>query len=90
MTDYHNFCTKDTTKEQRDKWNVGDIWDNSIECLLCGDKLRSRNRHDFRECKCGNSYVDGGSCYPRWGGKDISKIVKITEYFSDVQRLMNE
>jgi hypothetical protein len=34
-----------------------------IECLLCGDKIWSRHRHDFRWCKCEKVAVDGGREY---------------------------
>lgn len=85
MRDYHNFCTKDTPKEQRNKWNIGDIWINAVHCKLCDSTVRSKNRHDYVECSCGNTFVDGGSCYPRWGcGKSKDTVVKITEFFNDV------
>ena len=46
-----------------------------IKCLSCGETLESTYRHNFRMCKCENqSYVDGGSCYTRIGGKDLSLI----------------
>ena len=84
MTDYHNFCTIDTPKEQRDKWNVGDIWINSIKCLLCNETIRSRNRHDSRQCSCKNAFIDGGSCYPRYGAESLDTVEIITIPFSDV------
>lgn len=40
----------------------------TLECKLCGDKLRSYYGHDFKHCKCGQCYVDGGSWCPRFGG----------------------
>lgn len=33
---------------------------DAAECLLCGDILFSRCRHDYRCCSCGNTSVDGG------------------------------
>lgn len=30
------------------------------ECKLCGDKIYSRTNHDFKQCFCGNIFVDGG------------------------------
>lgn len=30
------------------------------ECKLCGDKIYSRANHDFKECFCGNVFIDGG------------------------------
>lgn len=38
---------------------------NSAKCLLCGDVLESRSRHDFKMCKCGALGVDGGYDYIR-------------------------
>lgn len=34
-----------------------------IQCGLCGDIIKSRYRHDFKYCKCGNLSVDGGNNY---------------------------
>jgi hypothetical protein len=33
---------------------------NSAKCLLCGDEIESKHRHDLRSCSCGNIRVDGG------------------------------
>lgn len=41
------------------------IVSNQVECQKCGDKPFSRNRHDFRYCKCGSIAVDGGTEYLR-------------------------
>lgn len=38
---------------------------NSAKCLLCGEEIESRHRHDFKTCKCGNLSVDGGREYLR-------------------------
>lgn len=45
---------------------------NAAHCLLCGDSIVSRHVHDYVECKCGNVFVDGGTEYFRYGGKDLS------------------
>ncbi len=65
VSDYHNFCTIDTPKEQRRKWRVGDIWINEATCEICGDTIRSHNLHDYVTCSCGNVAVDGGSWYAK-------------------------
>lgn len=39
-----------------------------IKCY-CGRVLFSRTRHDFRRCKCNETYVDGGFDYIRYGWK---------------------
>lgn len=45
-----------------------------IKCKLCGDTIVSHHRHDFKYCTCGAVFVDGGSDYLRYGGKDLSNI----------------
>jgi len=39
-----------------------------VKCLECGDVLRSYHRHDFVNCRCGITFVDGGADYTRIGG----------------------
>lgn len=34
-------------------------------CSLCGDIMESTHRHDFVQCKCGQSFLDGGDDYIR-------------------------
>lgn len=41
---------------------------NSARCRKCGEEIESRHRHDFRQCKCGAIFVDGGRDYIRRGG----------------------
>jgi hypothetical protein len=36
---------------------------NIAKCLLCGDIIESKHRHDYVTCKCGNLSVDGGQDY---------------------------
>lgn len=47
---------------------------NSAHCLLCGDEIESKHRHDLRRCSCGNIAVDGGvgrgGYWRRLGGVD--------------------
>lgn len=40
-------------------------------CAACGDVIVSKHRHDFVKCKCGKTFVDGGSDYFRAGGMPI-------------------
>ena len=42
---------------------------NKAKCGLCGDIIESTYRHDFKECKCGEIFVDGGTDYFRRGWK---------------------
>lgn len=63
---------------------------NSGFCAICKESIISRSRHDFVQCNCGGSFVDGGLTYQRCGGSlvdtsvwaDEDDIVKIREYFS--------
>lgn len=63
--DYHDFCNINTPQEERRRINVGDIWINAATCHNCGRYIRSKNRHDFVTCECGQISVDGGSWYAR-------------------------
>jgi len=72
-TDYQKFTTKNMPIEERRKLDVGDIWSNTVECPYCHEMIRSRNRHDHVTCKCGKTFVDGGSWYTRSTTEAINK-----------------
>jgi len=78
--DYQRFTTIDTPKAERQKLNVGDIWNNAAICHECDNYVRSCNRHDFRRCSCGNLAVDGGSMYAKRMGKPGSYTNDIIPY----------
>jgi len=40
---------------------------NMIRCKKCGDVIESESVHDFKWCKCGTVFVDGGHDYLRRG-----------------------
>jgi len=63
MKDYLDFTYLDMPLDERRKINVGDIYDNKIQCKECGWIIRSKNRHNKAYCKCGLVSVDGGSWY---------------------------
>lgn len=65
VTDYHDFTTIKTPVWKRKRLDVGDLWINGATCNLCGEYIRSRNRHDYVTCRCGNLAVDGGSWYAK-------------------------
>jgi hypothetical protein len=50
-----------------------------MHCLECDQIVESKHRHDFKECKCGNVFVDGGHEYLRWGIRDFSTVVSLSE-----------
>jgi hypothetical protein len=45
---------------------------NRIRCKHCDDVIESLSVHDFKRCKCGSVFVDGGREYGRrgWPGGD--------------------
>lgn len=43
---------------------------NRIRCKQCGDVLESKERHDFKVCKCGCCDIDGGTIYLKRGFTD--------------------
>ena len=83
-TDYHDFTTIDTTKEQRNKIHVGSLWINSWRCNACGDEPRSKNKHHMVSCECGAISVDGGSHYSKLSG-DINNATSLCVDFNDVE-----
>ncbi len=53
---------------------------NIIKCKVCGDIIESKSTHDYKVCKCGACFVDGGKDYVRYGGKNLDDIELLTEY----------
>lgn len=43
------------------------IVSNKIRCLWCGEILESFSVHDFKRCRCGKCFTDGGLEYLRRG-----------------------
>ena len=41
---------------------------NMLVCLKCEDVIESTHRRDFKWCKCGAVFIDGGQDYRRCGG----------------------
>ena len=66
--------------EERRKLDVGNIWSNACKCKKCKQTIRSKNRHNFRYCKCKSIAVDGGSWYARRVGELESMEEKIIMY----------
>lgn len=52
---------------------------NSATCLLCGDEIESKHRHDYVSCKCGEIFVDGGKDYIRRGAGDFNNLKDTSE-----------
>lgn len=55
---------------------------NSYKCLLCGDTLVSKHRHDYVCCTCGNLSIDGGNSYQRISYKDLTAIEDNSVYWN--------
>ena len=43
---------------------------NRAKCKKCEKVIESLHRHDFKTCKCGAIFVDGGKDYARRGWPD--------------------
>lgn len=65
---------------------------NALKCLMCGDIIYSRARHDFRYCTCGNIYIDGGFDYCKIGFiyKDKHESKKINIDINNKGELFND
>ena len=53
---------------------------NRAKCLICGEILESKHRHDFKTCKCGNLSVDGGKDYIKRSVKHLDKFEELSEF----------
>lgn len=78
--DVLNFVTKSSTKAQRKRLKMGDIYINGAVCKKCGDYIRSKHVHDYVVCSCGAVAVDGGSWYAKRSG-DPKNYINVIECF---------
>lgn len=53
---------------------------NAIQCLKCNDIIESKSVHDFKSCKCGQVFVDGGLDYQRIGFHEKNDYINLCEY----------
>lgn len=83
-TDYLDFTYWEMPIKERRKLDVGDIYDNKVQCKKCNWIIRSKNRHNYVSCKCGAVSVDGGSWYQKITGneKDYISHLKLFKYKS--------
>jgi len=88
ITDYHDFSYRGSSKEHRNKLNIGDIYLNAVTCHKCTYFIRSRNRHDMVSCSCGNISVDGGSMYLKRSGHGVTdrSYTEHIELYDDVDK----
>lgn len=85
VTDYQDFSHRGMGLAERRKINIGDIWSNKIQCKHCKWYIRSKNKHDFRYCKCGLMAVDGGSWYQIISG-NLDGYINYIEYYDDYKK----
>lgn len=57
-----------------------------IECSKCHDRIHSEHRHDFRWCRCRETFVDGGADYLRCGGFPLMTVEGQIATFEGVSR----
>jgi hypothetical protein len=62
---------------------VGRLLRNAAECGRCQDLIVSEHRHDFRSCKCGAIFVDGGLEYQRYGFREPGDFTDLSERAPD-------
>jgi hypothetical protein len=85
--DYHNISNIDTPKREREKLDIGDIYYNAAICFECGDVIRSKNRHHFVTCVCGNLSVGGGSWYAKRTFKKANSYQDMIIMYQDVKEI---
>ena len=53
---------------------------NKARCNGCLEIIESLHRHHLKSCRCGDTFVDGGTAYVRIGFKDEVGFERLTEY----------
>ncbi|PZD83282.1 hypothetical protein DTX80_17580 [Bacilli bacterium] len=56
---------------------------NKVRCKKCDDIIESRHSHDFKVCKCGAIYIDGGTDYQKYGWGSPSNLGSSAEEYID-------
>lgn len=75
VPDYHFICNAYSPVEYRKIKDLGPVYINAAICGYCFDFVRSKNRHDYRSCKCNKTVVDGGSWYCKRSGDNYINVV---------------
>ena len=55
---------------------------NMARCLTCGDTIESKHVHDFVNCRCGDTSVDGGLDYLRRLYTEEPGYEELSEYYT--------
>jgi hypothetical protein len=53
---------------------------NAARCRGCGQVIESKAQHDWVQCKCGATFVDGGLAYLRRGYTEAVGFDELSEY----------
>jgi hypothetical protein len=77
--------SESTTEDTTERFLVK----NQAKCLVCGDTIVSRDRHDFVTCSCGALSVDGGQDYARRLFKESAQWEEMSTY-SDVRPIRED
>lgn len=81
--DYTIEYPQGTPKQARTESYIGDIFLNQAVCRQCGDLVRSKNRHHFATCSCGEISVDGGSHYRKRAAMNLDNIIECSVMYRD-------
>lgn len=55
---------------------------NKVRCKKCNDIIESKHSNDFKKCKCGAIFLDGGNDYQRfgWGINQSEEKAELDDY----------
>lgn len=56
---------------------------NAVKCLDCSVEIESTHVHDWKQCDCGNVFVDGGKDYIRRGFVNAERYVEMSVFTDD-------
>jgi len=63
------------------------VMGQKIKCKKCGDIIQSLYRHDYKSCKCGEIFIDGGNDYLRCGANDLENIIDLDDNGNEIRHL---
>ena len=64
-----------------------------VSCPACSDEIFSFYRNDFRRCKCGKVFIDGGEEMPRFGAESpvhIEDVFQVVRQYDIAKEQMSE
>jgi hypothetical protein len=74
--------------KQDDKFMVGGLSKvkkevTAVKCKYCDDVIYSCYRHDYNQCSCESTFIDGGTDYCRTNSKVIGTLNLLTDTFKE-------